>query len=92
MDVRDEPDLVVLDMSVPAEADVILSELVDAFRASRRSRHERHAAERRMAALGAVDGRPRDRHRPAARGQPHPLYPDMIYPFDYGHVPGHDCS
>ena len=22
------------------------------------------------------------------RGQAHPLYPDMIYPCDYGHVPG----
>jgi inorganic pyrophosphatase len=22
------------------------------------------------------------------RGQAHPLYPDMIYPYDYGHVPG----
>jgi inorganic pyrophosphatase len=21
-------------------------------------------------------------------GQAHPLYPDMIYPCDYGHVPG----
>jgi hypothetical protein len=32
MDVRDEPDLVVLDISAPAEADLILDELVDAFR------------------------------------------------------------
>jgi inorganic pyrophosphatase len=22
------------------------------------------------------------------RGQAHPLYPDMIYPCDYGHIPG----
>jgi inorganic pyrophosphatase len=22
------------------------------------------------------------------RGEEHPLYPDMIYPYDYGHVPG----
>jgi inorganic pyrophosphatase len=22
------------------------------------------------------------------RGEGHPLYPDMIYPYDYGHIPG----
>jgi inorganic pyrophosphatase len=22
------------------------------------------------------------------RGEAHPLYPDMIYPYDYGHIPG----
>jgi hypothetical protein len=32
MDVRDEPDLVVLDVRAPAEADLILGELVGAFR------------------------------------------------------------
>jgi inorganic pyrophosphatase len=34
-----------------------------------------------------VDRAMRDRHRPS-RGQAHPLYPDMIYPCDYGHVHG----
>ena len=32
MEVRDEPDLVVLHVTAPAEADPVLSELVDAFR------------------------------------------------------------
>jgi inorganic pyrophosphatase len=41
-----------------------------------------------MAALGAIDRRTRDRVIDRPRGQPHPLYPDMIYPFNYGHVPG----
>ena len=26
------------------------------------------------------------------RGQPHPLCPDMIYPCDYGHVPGTNAA
>jgi hypothetical protein len=24
-------------------------------------------------------------------GAAHPRYPDMIYPCDYGHIPGHGC-
>jgi inorganic pyrophosphatase len=36
--------------------------------------------ERRIADRGVVIDRP--------RGHAHPLYADMIYPCDYGHVPG----
>jgi inorganic pyrophosphatase len=81
MEVRDEPDLVVLRITASPDADLALAQLVDAFRgellltdASEWRRWEQLINER-----GIVIDRP--------HGHAHPLYPDMIYPCDYGHVP-----
>jgi hypothetical protein len=81
MEVRDEPDLVVLRITASPDADLALAQLVDAFRgellltdASEWRRWEQLINER-----GIVIDRP--------RGHARPLYPNMIYPCDYGHVP-----
>jgi inorganic pyrophosphatase len=42
--------------------------------------HEWRLWERLIGERGIVIDRP--------RGEAHPLYPDMIYPYDYGHIPG----
>jgi inorganic pyrophosphatase len=48
--------------------------------AGRMDAHAWRLLERLIAERGIVIDRP--------RGEGHPRYPDMIYPYDYGHIPG----
>jgi inorganic pyrophosphatase len=59
----------------------VLAQLVDAFRGELRltDASEWRRWEQLINERGIVIDRP--------RGHAHPLYPDMIYPCDYGHVP-----